>query len=119
MDFRAFATFCAAWEQRHRPPALRYFFCLLDLKGCGYLTQASLAGLWAGGWVGEAAVRSAEVRPTLPSSPSSHLLPCGACLCPLLSPAPPLLQVELYTFFREVHALWLALGQYEGTGLRR
>ena len=55
MDFGAFATFCAAWEQRHRPPALRYFFCLLDLKGCGYLTQASVAGLrigWLVGWGG-------------------------------------------------------------------
>ena len=39
MDFAAFCTFCAAWEQRHRPAAVRYFFPLLDLRGCGYLTQ--------------------------------------------------------------------------------
>ena len=39
MDFAAFCTFCAAWEQRHRPASVRYFFPLLDLRGCGYLTQ--------------------------------------------------------------------------------
>ena len=26
MDFAAFCAFCAAWEQRHRPAATRYFF---------------------------------------------------------------------------------------------
>ncbi|KAL4439974.1 hypothetical protein ABPG75_002975 [Micractinium tetrahymenae] len=59
MDFPAFCTFCAAWEQRHHPAAVRYFFPVLDLCGCGYLTQA-----------------------------------------------------DLYTFFREIYALWVALGQY-------
>jgi hypothetical protein len=40
MDFAAFCTFSAAWEQRHRPAAVRYFFPLLDLRGCGWLSQA-------------------------------------------------------------------------------
>lgn len=39
MDFAAFCTFCAAWEQRHHPAAVRYFFPVLDLRGCGYISQ--------------------------------------------------------------------------------
>lgn len=37
MDFPAFCTFCAAWEARHHPAAVRYFFAVLDLQGRGYL----------------------------------------------------------------------------------
>ncbi|PRW33114.1 putative serine threonine- phosphatase 2A regulatory subunit B subunit TON2 [Chlorella sorokiniana] len=59
MDFAAFCTFCAAWEQRHAPAAVRYFFPILDLEGKGHLAPA-----------------------------------------------------DLYTCFREVHALWVVAGQY-------
>lgn len=43
MDFAAFCTFCAAWEQRHVPAAVRYFFQILDLEGKGYLAPVSVA----------------------------------------------------------------------------
>lgn len=46
MDFGAFCTFCAAWEQRHTAAAVRYFFQVLDLEGRGHLTAVSRA------WIG-------------------------------------------------------------------
>ncbi len=47
MDFSAFCTFCAAWEQRHTPAAVRYFFQILDLEGKGHLTPVRW-GVWDG-----------------------------------------------------------------------
>lgn len=43
MDFAAFCTFCVAWEQRHVPAAVRYFFQILDLEGKGHLAPVSEA----------------------------------------------------------------------------
>lgn len=34
MDFAAFSAFGAAWEQRHRPAATRYFFQVGELGAC-------------------------------------------------------------------------------------
>jgi hypothetical protein len=44
MDFAAFCTFCAAWEARHAAAAVRYFFPLLDLRGCGRVCRVRHAG---------------------------------------------------------------------------
>lgn len=77
MDFAAFCTFCAAWEQRHRPSAVQYFFPLLDLRGCGYLTQAGAGSCWCvcAGWC-------METRGHLPGtySASAHLIAYLLCL---------------------------------------
>lgn len=39
MDFAAFATFVAAWEERGHFGAVKYFFQVLDLQGRGFLDQ--------------------------------------------------------------------------------
>lgn len=46
MDFAAFCTFCAAWEQRHAPAAVRYFFQILDLEGRGHLAPVRPLAGW-------------------------------------------------------------------------
>lgn len=50
MDFAAFCAFCAAWERRHWPCALRYLFPLLDLRGRGSLSQAGGRGIHVAVW---------------------------------------------------------------------
>ena len=101
MDYTAFATFSAAWEQRHHPAALRYLFAVLDLEGRGYITTLELHAffrevhaLWiqVGGQCPAPAVPACRCWHTvLPPACSAHGLPCwrtsllAACRHPLRS----------------------------------
>ena len=41
MSFTAFVDFLLAWDHRSLPVGVHYFFPVLDLCGCGRLTQVS------------------------------------------------------------------------------
>lgn len=64
MDFAAFCTFCAAWEQRHAPAAVRYFFQILDLEGKGHLAPVGWE-VWDGN--GRVELSCVPVQPTCPA----------------------------------------------------
>ena len=42
MSFTAFVDFLLAWDHRSLPAGVAYFFPVLDLCGCGRLTQVGL-----------------------------------------------------------------------------
>jgi hypothetical protein len=110
MDFARFVTFVAAWEDRSHPASIKYFFPLLDLQGRGYIDQVRKALANAGRLLG----------PSVGLFPPFSLERAQAGLLPVLASIwvekdrPLLLQLDIYTLFREVFQLWVELGQYTG-----
>ncbi len=100
MDMMAFVDFVLAWDHRNHPAALAYFFSIFDLQ---HKVRA--------------ADRSAPY-PQLSVQPSH--LSAAVQTPPTSPPSPPppppnqgyLTHPDLYTFFREVHAMWVAMGEY-------
>jgi hypothetical protein len=119
MDLLAFADFVLAWDHRNQAAAIPYFFKIFDIH---HRVRARVVGELG------AAVKGILAWPpwTQPSAGCAH-----PCTRHLLSPPtaphlphthapahPPTHQQgyltvsDLYTFFREIHALWIAMGEY-------